>query len=128
MDPGDQIGAVKSGAELQLNVSSGPGVSSEKPEPAQAASDNAAVNGGNVKLSREQASAVAEQLQHALNQVSVQFRVSLGDDRTSGSLRFKVIDKQSGKVVREFPPEEGLKLVHQLRSGAKTGAIFNEKG
>lgn len=65
---------------------------------------------------------VAQKLQDfvgALN-VSLQFSV----DEESGRDVIKVMDKDSGEVVRQFPSEEVLEVIKSL--GQATGVLFNE--
>jgi len=60
-------------------------------------------------LNREDAKKLAERLEDTMNQTEVKFSVSVEGDAGS-TMRFVVLDKRSGEVVREFPPEEARAL------------------
>ncbi len=60
-------------------------------------------------LSREEAETVARDLSAKINQTQVKFEVSIqGEDRNS--MRFVIIEKETGEVVRKFPPEAARAL------------------
>jgi uncharacterized FlaG/YvyC family protein len=64
-------------------------------------------NSGDSKLSEETALQFAEDVEKHLNKfgdTQVQFSVKITEDTAHG-INFQVVDKESGKVLREFPPE-----------------------
>jgi flagellar protein FlaG len=67
-------------------------------------------------LEREQLESVAQQLQDFMQSMnrSVQFQV----DDDSGRDVIRVLDKQSGEVIKQYPSEEVLGLVSKLSQSA----------
>ncbi|MDD2942980.1 MAG: flagellar protein FlaG [bacterium] len=60
-----------------------------------------------VPKTREEAEKAAKKLEQTINRTAVQFRVAVEDGESGGSdVRFKVVDIETGKVVRQFPPNE----------------------
>jgi flagellar protein FlaG len=52
-------------------------------------------------------------------------KLRFGTDEESGIDYFQLYDKENGDVVKQFPPEEILKVIANLKDMA--GIIFNEK-
>lgn len=74
-------------------------------------------------IAKEDAMRAAKAFQEALNRTAVSFDVAV-QEGNKGKLRFQVVDRQTGKVVREFPPEEyGDKVRKFLESG---GGLVDE--
>ncbi|GAA67076.1 flagellar protein FlaG [Pseudoalteromonas sp. BSi20429] len=67
-------------------------------------------------LEREQLEQMAQQLQDFMGEMnrSLQFRV----DEDSGRDVIKVLDKNSGEVIKQYPSEEVLSLVSKLSESA----------
>ena len=67
-------------------------------------------------LEREQLEKVAQQLQDFMGEMnrSLQFKV----DEDSGRDVIKVLDKDSGEVIKQYPSEEVLSLVSKLSESA----------
>lgn len=66
---------------------------------------------------RKTAVKLAEQLQHSLNsQTTLKFEVRLHEKESGdgpgalSAFRFQVVDKDTGRIVRQFPPSEMLKI------------------
>ena len=62
-------------------------------------------------------SKVADSFNHRLK-----FQV---DDRSGTGIVVRVVDRQSGDVIKEFPPEEFLNMVAKMKEFM--GAIFDQK-
>lgn len=73
-------------------------------------------------FSREDAEKFASELQEALNSTFVRFNVSVKENKDSG-LNFQVVDRESGRVIREFPAERVMDPDRYLR---ETGNIVNK--
>ena len=67
-------------------------------------------------LDREQLEQMAQQLQDFMGEMnrSIQFKV----DEDSGRDVIKVLDKNSGEVIKQYPSEEVLSLVSKLSESA----------
>ena len=67
-------------------------------------------------LEREQLEQMAQQLQDFMGEMnrSLQFKV----DEDSGRDVIKVLDKNSGEVIKQYPSEEVLSLVSKLSESA----------
>ena len=67
-------------------------------------------------LDREQLEQMAQQLQDFMGEMnrSLQFKV----DEDSGRDVIKVLDKESGEVIKQYPSEEVLSLVSKLSESA----------
>ena len=70
----------------------------------------------NQQLEREQLEKVAQQLQEFVGEMSrsLQFQV----DEDSGRDVIKILDKNSGDVIKQYPSEEVLSLVSKLSESA----------
>jgi uncharacterized FlaG/YvyC family protein len=73
---------------------------------------------------------VAAQFEKELNQTEVRFNVSVVDtgEGSNNDLRFQVVEKETGEVVREFPPE---RVLSHLKEGggdnSLAGLFFADK-
>ncbi len=56
---------------------------------------------------------------------SIQRDLKIKVDEKTGRIMVKVISKESGKVIREIPPEEMLDLAARIEE--MTGILFDEK-
>ena len=76
-----------------------------------------------IQLDRKQLEGVAQQLQDFMGEMSrsLQFQV----DEDSGRDVIKVIDKNSGDVIKQYPSEEVLELVSKLSQ--TTGKLIDHK-
>ena len=80
------------------------------------------------EVTLESAQKVAENLKrafHEINSTTVSFDVAIQESGAS-SLSFQVIDTESGKVVREFPPEIAKSLNHKIGQSDKRGVLVEE--
>ncbi len=79
-------------------------------------------------LKREQAEKVASEVEAALNrnnQTVVQFNVSLvAGDGEENSFKFQVVDRKTGKVIRQFPPEDILNVQERLSADPPKPGVF----
>ena len=64
--------------------------------------------------SRERLEKAAERFQEALNGVEVRFNVNVEEESEGGGLTFKVVDKETGRVVRQFPADESPELMPEI--------------
>ncbi len=105
------------GAYVSTNVSTGqdqPSVQTEDPE----------IKEFDKKISKEEADKLAEKLKKALNTLAnttVSFDVTVQDKENGVS--FKVIDTDSGEVIRQFPQESILDADNSPR---KSGLIIKK--
>jgi len=64
------------------------------------------------KLSKEEAEKEAKDLEQLLNkpaETEIKFNVSLvgtGEKSSVTDFKFQVVDKETGKIIRQFPPED----------------------
>lgn len=61
---------------------------------------------------------VRERYESSINSTEVRFDVSIRNSGKS-SLFFQVVEKESGKVIRQFPPEELIELAEQQAEKAE---------
>jgi uncharacterized FlaG/YvyC family protein len=69
---------------------------------------------------REQLETVRSEFEGKVNDTQVQFDVTIEGDGSTGMF-FQVVDKNTGKVIRQFPPEELVdlgKAVEEVTSSA----------
>ena len=69
-------------------------------------------------------SEVVDQLNSLASQIA-NTKISFDVDSETGEPIVRVVDKGTGKIIRQLPPEELLKLVDNLRN--LTGLIVSEK-
>ncbi len=80
----------------------------------------------NQKLSEKEIKALAVELEQSLRETQVKFEVSIVGEQTSG-LRFVVVEKDTGKVIREFPPEDLLGVKERrLNAQEHLGRLFEK--
>jgi len=77
----------------------------------------------------EQSSKAVSKLQEQLAELNRKFdrsnlNLRFGTDEESGIDYFQLYDKKNGDVVKQFPPEEILKVIANLKN--MTGVILNE--
>ena len=77
---------------------------------------------GEHDASRESLQKAAERFEAAINEnLEVRFSVRLEEGAGEGALpnriTFKVVDTDTGRVVRQFPPEELLDLTERIEKG-----------
>ena len=83
------------------------------------------------EVERERAERQAQELETAIRRTTVQFKVSVGEGtKTAGStgLHFQVIEAETGKVIREFPPDEFRGVLDRVNSsnGDLSGVLVNQ--
>ncbi len=79
-------------------------------------------------LTREEAERIVRDLEEILKDVSptaLKFEVSQ-EENDDSAFSFKVIDRETGKVIRQFPPDEALSVLMKLDSKNGAGLILNE--
>lgn len=101
-----------------------PDTSSSKVTPETKSATPVPVPGRNGELTREEAETIAKGLEQSLNTIQVRFGVSVGEDARTG-LHFKVVDKETGRVIREFPPEKAFEMKEKEQEGSsEAGRLF----
>lgn len=91
---------------IELSSSLNLGRGGAKAKPTEATSDSA---NSKSEISAEKAEEIRSKLEGAINSTHIRFDVSIEEDGKS-SLFFQVVDKDSGRVIRQFPPEELVDL------------------
>jgi len=81
--------------------------------------------GGNGDVSPVQVKKMVDEMQSHLDSMNVSLQYSLYGEHGK-NIAVKVVDKQTGDVVREIPPKEMQAL--QEKMSELVGMIFNEKG
>ncbi len=76
-----------------------------------------------LKVSIEEAKKLAEKIEQYLSEMNVSLSFDI-DDKTQDVI-VKVINKETGKVIRQVPPQELLKLRQKLEE--LVGVLFNRK-
>lgn len=86
-------------------------------------SDQAATETEKVDMSSKQLEMVAQQLQDFVGKMNKGLEFSVHQD--SGRDVIKVIDKNNGDLIKQYPTEEVLDLVTKLSDA--TGSLINEE-
>lgn len=60
------------------------------------------------KIAAGEAEQLRKVLETEVNRTAVKFNVSV--EQSSSSLRFVVVEQETGKIIREYPPEEVLAI------------------
>ena len=80
------------------------------------------------EISRAKASEFAKEIEQALNDSAnntvVKFNVSLVEEASQNSFKFQIVDKSTGKVVRQFPPEDILNIRDRIKATPPQGGIL----
>ena len=92
------------------------------------ASATAAKNNSEASISRDQAEKIAKRYEAALNETQVRFKVSL-EERGNNVINFQVVEKETGRIVRQFPPDKIMALEENATVKPGTsGKIFDSSG
>jgi flagellar protein FlaG len=75
------------------------------------------------EMTNEQLKMVAQQLQDFMGEMNKGLEFTV--DKDSGRDVIKVIDKQNGDLIKQYPTEEVLDMVSKLSDA--TGSLINEK-
>jgi uncharacterized FlaG/YvyC family protein len=85
------------------------------------------------KISKEEAKQIAAEIEQALNKQKdtiIKFDVSLVEEEKQGSneFRFKIVERKTGRIVRQFPPEDifGLKERVTKNPAPTSGVIIDQ--
>lgn len=76
-------------------------------------------------LSKEKAERLAKELEEEINSkkgTQVEFRVSEGEY----TFNFAVVEKETGEIVREFPPKELMVMAKRARESLAHGVMVDE--
>lgn len=116
-----KIGAPATNVELtadavRLSLASNEVLTAEQVEADVQASKDAREK---TKLSREDAEKLAEDLERQINTPTdtvIRFRVAApADSADKSNFRFQVVDRDTGKVLRQFPPEDISGIKERIR-------------
>lgn len=85
-----------------------------------------------LKISIEEAKVAAAEIEQALNdnsqQTVVKFSVSLVEDneehKSLNGFKFQVVDRETGKVVRQFPPEDIMNMKERVKANPPTPGVL----
>lgn len=81
-----------------------------------------------VELSEEEARDIAKSLEKYLNEVhgtKVKFNVSLAHDEAN-AFSFQVVEKKTGRVVRQFPPEDVMGVAQGVGVSVGQGVLVDD--
>ena len=77
-------------------------------------------------ITQEKAHEVFKELEEGLNkQLSDDLELRFSTDEDTGMNYFQLIEKESGEVIRQYPPDEMIKLVQDLRE--VSSLLFSEQ-
>ncbi len=110
-----EMSGAMAGSSATVNT---PGQTPESFKPAQAAGRDEAVTIGQVK-------AMVADMQGQLDSMNISLQYTLYGAHES-KIAVKVVNKDTGNVIREIPPKEMQAL--QSKMSELVGMIFNEKG
>ncbi len=117
--------AVSSADAVTVDISRSEVVSSGVAGSATPPVDPESSGKASAKLTDEQAQQLAEQYQAVLNQTSVRFGVTV-EHGENKAISFQVIDRESGKVVRQFPAEKMGEVTAKAAGGMDKGKLVDE--
>lgn len=96
-------------------------VSQQASNPTMKRSEEEVEGSGTNLVSKKEVQDVVEDVQQYLQQHNI--RLSFKVDDKTGDLVVRVLDKETGEVIRQIPPEEMLKLREKLEE--LTGVLLN---
>jgi flagellar protein FlaG len=115
-----EASATVAAAPKNTVASSPPAQSSESVKPSQSTQ----TGGGNADVSPAQLKQIVAEMQSQVDSMNIGLKYSLyGEHETK--IAVKVVNKDTGEVIREIPPKEMQSL--QTKMGELVGRIFNEK-
>lgn len=78
---------------------------------------------------KEDAEQVAKDFEEFLNTTHdtvIRFRVSVTDEEQNAGFRFQVVDRETGQIVRQFPPDDIIGLKSRVATAAQgQGVLFD---
>ncbi|MCX5819698.1 MAG: flagellar protein FlaG [Deltaproteobacteria bacterium] len=113
----DMSGAM-TGASVAVAAPGIPGRTMESPQPAQ-------TTGGNAEASAAHVKQMVAEMQSHLDSMNVSLQYSLYG-KNGDKIAVKVVDKETGDVIREIPSKEIQSL--QAKMSELCGMIFNGQG
>lgn len=79
-------------------------------------------------MSLEEAVDVSRSLEGVLNESNTEVQFSVMTEREgSNKINFKIIDKKTGEVVREFPSDEVVKMADKALKDSRQGILVNSE-
>jgi uncharacterized FlaG/YvyC family protein len=102
-------------------MSSSPPVQSSEPAKPSRFTQTA---GGNANVSPAQLEKIVAEMQSQVDSMNISLKYSLYGEHDT-KIAVKVVNKDTGEVIREIPPKEMQSL--QTKMGELVGRIFNEK-
>ncbi len=116
----------KSGSELKREELVKPveGVESAKTESTKGEKiDKTGVQTNLLKISLEESKKLAEEIERYLSEINISLNFDIDED--TSDIVVKIINKETGKLIRQIPPEELLRLRKKLEE--LVGVLFNGK-
>jgi flagellar protein FlaG len=102
----------------------GSSVAASTPRPVTESSQSGKAQGGSASASPTELKQIVEQMQSQLESMNVSVQYSVYGDKDD-KVAVKVVDKDTGKVIREIPPKEIQAL--QDKMSELVGLIFDHK-
>ncbi len=116
----------KSGSELKREELVKPveGVESAKTESTKGEKiDKTGVQTNLLKISLEESKKLTEEIERYLSEINISLNFDIDED--TSDIVVKIINKETGKLIRQIPPEELLRLRKKLEE--LVGVLFNGK-
>ncbi|MCX7822284.1 MAG: flagellar protein FlaG [Syntrophobacterales bacterium] len=117
---------IKPSGELRREELIKPVEESEEGRSARDATSNKVgpgVQAGLLKMSLEETRKLAEEIQKYLSEINISLSFDV-DDKTN-DIVVKIINRETGKMIRQIPPEELLKLRQKLEE--LVGVLVNKQ-
>jgi uncharacterized FlaG/YvyC family protein len=120
----DEIRSVQSGTKdmpvSARTVGDAPTSAQTRNEP------DTATLGSAIEMSLADAKKISRSLENALNASSkeVQFDVS-AEEKAGNRINFRVVDRSTGEIVREFPSEEVRRIAEKALANMQQGLLFD---
>jgi flagellar protein FlaG len=92
--------------------------------PKAQSSQSAKTSDGNAEVTPAQVKQIVAEMQSQADSMNISLRYSLYGEHDT-KIAVKVVNKETGEVIREIPPKEIQSL--QTKMGELVGRIFNEK-
>jgi flagellar protein FlaG len=102
----------------------GSSVTASAPRPVNESSQAGRAPGGDAQVSPAELKQVVEQIQGQLDSMNISLQYSVYGDNDS-KIAVKVVDRDTGKVIREIPSKEMQALQTKMRE--LVGMIFDHK-
>lgn len=111
----EDIEASESEDAVTLNLSS-TSAGSTPSDPKVTSGESNEREGEKQKSTREELEQGSKQLERALNQSEIRFNVLTAENKT-GEFHFQVVERDTGRILRQFPPDELPDLLSKAKQG-----------